>query len=41
MIQSAILTVRCLGQVGKRAALWVNDLLIDLKNLQRVRDDLR
>lgn len=27
--------------VGKRAALWLNDLLMDLRNLERARDDLR
>ncbi|XP_015794918.1 adenylosuccinate lyase [Tetranychus urticae] len=27
--------------VGKRACLWINDLLMDLKNFERVRNDLR
>lgn len=27
--------------VGKRACLWLQDLLMDLRNLQRARDDLR
>ncbi|KAL3474385.1 Cullin repeat-like-containing domain protein [Aspergillus californicus] len=27
--------------VGKRACLWIQDLLMDLKNLERARDDLR
>lgn len=27
--------------VGKRACLWLNDLLMDLRNLERARDDLR
>ncbi|KAI4141130.1 MAG: hypothetical protein LQ341_003599 [Variospora aurantia] len=27
--------------VGKRACLWIQDLLIDLRNLERARDDLR
>ena len=27
--------------VGKRACLWIQDLLMDLRNLQRARDDLR
>lgn len=27
--------------VGKRATLWLNDLLMDLRNLERARDDLR
>lgn len=27
--------------VGKRAALWLNDLVMDLRNLERARDDLR
>lgn len=26
--------------VGKRACLWINDLLMDLQNLERARDDL-
>jgi adenylosuccinate lyase len=27
--------------VGKRAALWLQDLLMDLRNLERARKDLR
>lgn len=27
--------------VGKRACLWIQDLLMDLRNLERARDDLR
>ncbi len=30
-----------LTTVGKRACLWIQDLLIDLKNLERAREDLR
>lgn len=30
-----------LTTVGKRACLWIQDLLIDLANLERLRDDLR
>ncbi|MFW5830123.1 MAG: adenylosuccinate lyase, partial [Planctomycetota bacterium] len=30
-----------LTTVGKRACLWLQDLLMDLRNLQRARDDLR
>ncbi|KAF2084169.1 adenylosuccinate lyase [Saccharata proteae CBS 121410] len=30
-----------LTTVGKRAALWIQDLLIDLRNCERIRDDLR
>lgn len=30
-----------LTTVGKRAGLWLSDLLMDLKNLTRARDDLR
>ena len=30
-----------LTTVGKRACLWIQDLLIDLKNIERARDDLR
>ena len=30
-----------LTTVGKRACLWIQDLLLDLRNLQRVRDELR
>ncbi|XP_064477689.1 adenylosuccinate lyase-like [Ornithodoros turicata] len=30
-----------LTTVGKRACLWIQDLLMDLRNLQRARDDLR
>ncbi|XP_038047282.1 adenylosuccinate lyase-like isoform X1 [Patiria miniata] len=30
-----------LTTVGKRACLWLSDLLMDLRNLTRVRDDLR
>ncbi|GIY22847.1 adenylosuccinate lyase [Caerostris darwini] len=30
-----------LTTVGKRATLWISDLLSDLINIQRVRDDLR
>ncbi|OMP83758.1 Adenylosuccinate lyase [Diplodia seriata] len=30
-----------LTTVGKRACLWIQDLLIDLRNLERARDDLR
>ncbi|XP_054718902.1 adenylosuccinate lyase-like [Uloborus diversus] len=30
-----------LTTVGKRACLWISDLLADLVNIQRVRDDLR
>lgn len=29
-----------LTTVGKRATLWIQELLWDLRNLQRVRDDL-
>ncbi|KZF19654.1 adenylosuccinate lyase [Xylona heveae TC161] len=27
--------------IGKRACLWIQDLLLDLRNLERARDDLR
>ncbi len=27
--------------VGKRACLWAQDLLMDLRNLERVRNELR
>ena len=27
--------------MGKRACLWIGDLLMDLKNLEREKDDLR
>jgi adenylosuccinate lyase len=30
-----------LTTVGKRACLWLNDLLIDLHNLERVQSELR
>ena len=30
-----------LTTVGKRACLWLSDLLMDLRNLARARDDLR
>lgn len=30
-----------LTTVGKRACLWISDLLMDLRNLRRARDDLR
>ena len=30
-----------LTTVGKRACLWIQDLLLDLRNLQRARDELR
>ena len=30
-----------LTTVGKRACLWIQDLLLDLRNLQRSRDELR
>ena len=30
-----------LTTVGKRACLWLNDLLIDLHNLERARSELR
>ena len=30
-----------LTTVGKRACLWIQDLLRDLKNLERTREDLR
>ncbi|KAF2201986.1 putative adenylosuccinate lyase Ade13 [Delitschia confertaspora ATCC 74209] len=30
-----------LTTVGKRACLWIQDLLMDLRNLERARDDLR
>ncbi|KAF2138721.1 uncharacterized protein K452DRAFT_255508 [Aplosporella prunicola CBS 121167] len=30
-----------LTTVGKRAALWIQDLLLDLRNFERSRDDLR
>ncbi|EKG16543.1 Fumarate lyase [Macrophomina phaseolina MS6] len=30
-----------LTTVGKRACLWIQDLLMDLKNLERARDDMR
>uniref|UniRef100_T1JWW6 Uncharacterized protein n=1 Tax=Tetranychus urticae TaxID=32264 RepID=T1JWW6_TETUR len=42
-----ILEINCkklklkLMTVGKRACLWINDLLMDLKNFERVRNDLR
>ena len=30
-----------LTTVGKRACLWIQDLVMDLRNLQRLRSDLR
>ena len=30
-----------LTTVGKRACIWLSDLLMDLRNLIRARDDLR
>lgn len=30
-----------LTTVGKRACLWANDLVMDMRNLQRTRGDLR
>ena len=30
-----------LTTVGKRACLWIQDLLMDLRNLERARDDIR
>lgn len=30
-----------LTTVGKRACLWIQDLLLDMRNLQRAKDDLR
>ncbi|WP_407809617.1 lyase family protein, partial [Staphylococcus aureus] len=30
-----------LTTVGKRACLWLSDLLMDLRNLTRARDDLK
>ncbi|EDO27270.1 predicted protein, partial [Nematostella vectensis] len=30
-----------LTTVGKRACLWISDLLMDLRNVTRARDDLR
>ena len=30
-----------LTTVGKRACLWIGDLLVDLQNVTRVRDGLR
>ena len=30
-----------LTTVGKRACLWINDLLMDLHNVERVRKELR
>lgn len=30
-----------LTTVGKRACIWINDLLIDLHNLERIRRELR
>ncbi|XP_031567109.1 adenylosuccinate lyase-like [Actinia tenebrosa] len=30
-----------LTTVGKRACLWISDLLMDLRNIQRAKDDLR
>lgn len=30
-----------LTTVGKRACLWLQDLAMDMRNLQRARDDLR
>ena len=30
-----------LTTVGKRACLWINDLVIDLHNLERIRKDLK
>ena len=30
-----------LTTVGKRACLWIQDLLMDLRNVQRAHDDLR
>ena len=42
-----MLTVLCcfrpaqLTTVGKRACLWIQDLLMDLRNLERARNDLK
>jgi len=30
-----------LTTVGKRACIWIQDLLMDLRNLKRARNDLR
>jgi adenylosuccinate lyase len=30
-----------LTTIGKRACLWIQDLLMDLRNLERARDDIR
>ena len=30
-----------LTTVGKRACLWVSDLLMDLQNISRAKDDLK
>lgn len=30
-----------LTTVGKRACLWIQDLMMDLRNMERARDDLR
>ena len=30
-----------LTTVGKRSCIWIGDLLMDLRNLQRAREDLR
>jgi adenylosuccinate lyase len=30
-----------LTTVGKRACLWIQDLLLDLRNMQRAKEDLR
>jgi len=30
-----------LTTVGKRACVWIQDLLMDLRNLQRARDDVK
>ena len=30
-----------LTTVGKRASLWIQDLLMDLRNVERARSDLR
>ena len=30
-----------LTTVGKRACLWIQDLLMDLRNIERARDDLK
>lgn len=40
-ILSCALRPAQLTTVGKRCALWIQDLCMDLHNLERARDDLR